>query len=211
MIRCAARSAAVSGLESDLRLDLEGVFVHGQDRRGRLAGDGDDRFAQVRGDQAHAGMLMPAPQPLAGDEQRRQRTAFGKIIAQHQLVQRIELPRHHFQFLGFIAGQALRIKIARQHQPRLVAHVGGRQAQRAQHLEPVRAVAGFFLQFAIGGLHRGFAGIDAALDQAQFVTVHARRVFAHQQHGFVVQHRHHHHRAMAVSASAGGNAGARRC
>ena len=80
-----------------------------------------------------------------------------------------------------------------------MAHVGGRQGQAAQHLDAARAIAGFFLQFAVGGLLRRLAGIDPALDQAELVAVHARRVLADQQHGLVVQHRHHHHRAVATA------------
>src|SRR5690606_39106245 len=70
-------------------------------------------------------------QVLTGDEQCRDRAALGKILAQHQFVQGVQLPRHHLQLLRLVAGQALRIQVARQHQMRLVAHVGGRQRQPA--------------------------------------------------------------------------------
>ena len=40
----------------------------------------------------------------------------------------VELPRHHFELLGLVAGQALGVQILGQHQVDLVAHVGGRQA-----------------------------------------------------------------------------------
>ena len=80
-----------------------------------------------------------------------------------------------------------------------MAHVGRRKGHAAQHVEPAGAVAGLLLELAVGRLFGRLAGIDAALDQAQLVTVHAGGVFAYQQHGFVVQHRHHHHRAMAAA------------
>src|SRR3546814_13072009 len=55
--------------------------------------------------------------------------------------------------------------------------------------------------FRSGVLGR-LAGIDAALDQAQFVAMHAGGILAHQQHGLVVEHRHHHHRAVAAPVQA---------
>ncbi len=83
-----------------------------------------------------------------------------------------------------------------------MAHVQGRLGQAAQHVDATRAVAGFFLEFAIGGLFRRFAGVDATLDQAQLVTMHAGGVLAHQQHGVVVDQRHNHHRAMSFRTNA---------
>jgi hypothetical protein len=142
------------------------------------------------------------PQPFTGNEERGDRASFRAILAQHQLVQGVELPRHDFEFLRFVARQALRIQTARKHQVRLVAHVPRRQADRAQHPQVARGVAGFLLQFALRGLQRRLAGIDAALHQPQFVTMHARRVFAHQQHGVVVQQRDDNHGAVAAAVQA---------
>ena len=89
---------------------------------------------------------------FAHDEQCGQRAAFRTILAQHQLVERREFPWHHLEFLGFVARQSLRVEISRQHQVRLMTHVSGRQADRAQDFKRACAMAGFLLQFAIRGL-----------------------------------------------------------
>ncbi|KAG1487882.1 hypothetical protein G6F53_013669 [Rhizopus delemar] len=83
-----------------------------------------------------------------------------------------------------------------------MAHVGRGQGHRAQHGDPARTVAGLFLQLAVGRLLGGLAGVDAALDQAQLVAMHASRVFTYQPHGFLVEHRHHHHRTMTTADQA---------
>src|SRR5690606_15369472 len=141
-------------------------------------------------------------QPLPGHEQCRHRAAFGKVLAQDQFVQRVELPRHHFEFFGLVARQALRIQVAGDDHVRLVAHVVRRQRQHAQQVQRPRRIAGLFLQLAVGGVQRLLAGIDPALDQAQFVAVQAGGVFAHQQDGVVVEQRDHDHRAVAASVQA---------
>ena len=79
-----------------------------------------------------------------------------------------------------------------------MAHVGGRQAQLAQHQQLPGAITGFFLELTVGSLHGAFPGINPALDQPQLITVHAGGVFAHQQHGLLIKHGHHDHRAMAT-------------
>ena len=79
------------------------------------------------------------------------------------MIQRLQLPWNHFELLGFVAGQAFFVQVARQHQVRLVAHVRGRQRDGTQHLQRPRAVAGLFLQLAIGGLLGRLARVDASV------------------------------------------------
>ena len=101
-----------------------------------------------------------------------------------------QFPLHDFEFLGLVAGQALRIQVARQHDVGHAGHVGRRQRQRRQNVQIARAVADFLLELAVCALLDGFVAIEPALRQTEFVTVDAGAVFAHQQHGVVVAHRH---------------------
>jgi hypothetical protein len=54
-------------------------------------------------------------QHFAHDEAGPRASGLGAILAQHQLVQRIQFPWHHFQLLGFVAGQALFVQVFGQH------------------------------------------------------------------------------------------------
>src|SRR3546814_8431047 len=106
-----------------------------------------------------ASVSCMALQVFARDEQRGDGTAFVEILAQDQFMQGIEFPWHHVELLGFVARQAFWIQVAREHQMGLVAHVGRREGQRAQHLHRIGAVAGFFHQLAVGGVLGRLAGI----------------------------------------------------
>ncbi|MDR6234736.1 hypothetical protein QE440_002477 [Pseudomonas psychrotolerans] len=59
------------------------------------------------------------------------------------------------------------------------------------------AEAGFFLEFAIGGVEDLFARLHQALGQRQLVVFHAAAVFFDEQGAGGVLQSHHHHRAMA--------------
>src|SRR3546814_5422053 len=86
-----------------------------------------------------ASVSCMALQVFARDEQRGDGTAFGEILAQDQFMQGIEFPWHHVELLGFVARQAFWLQVAREHQMGLVAHVGRREGQRAQHLHRIRS------------------------------------------------------------------------
>jgi hypothetical protein len=68
-----------------------------------------------------------------------------------------------------------------------------------QDLQLARAIADLLLQFALGALFGGFVLVKPAFRQAQLVAAHAGAVFAHQQDGFVVEHRHDDHRTQPAA------------
>ena len=61
-----------------------------------------------------------------------------------------------------------------------------------------RAIAGFFLQLAPGGLERLFAGIDGARGKLPQRTLRGQPVLAHQKNALAIVDGHHHRRAAMV-------------
>ncbi len=105
MQRCAARSAAVSGEASSLLLDVEVAVVdaRGSPRRRRARCAMTPSRVRVPGSVRRASCVLP--QPFAGDEQGGDAAAFGEVLAQDQLVQVVELPRHHSSSSGSSPGR----------------------------------------------------------------------------------------------------------
>jgi hypothetical protein len=132
------------------------------------------------------------------DQQCGQTASFRAVFAQHQLVQTIQPPRHHFQHFRLVANQALRIQILGQHQIDGMGHVRRREGDGTQNAQAARSETDFFLEFTVGGFQDRFAGINPPLRQTEFVAVRAGGILLDQQHGILVGHGGNHHRAMTL-------------
>lgn len=101
--------------------------------------------------------------------------------------------------LRLVAGQLLRVEIARQYHLDLLAHVAGRQRQLGEQLQTPGAEAGLLLQLAVGRFQHILARLDQPLGQRQLVAVGTAAVLLDQQRILGVGQRHDHHRSVAAA------------